>query len=80
VRNTLQFGKFVLTHPDFVSGKFDTNFVGKNFSAEKLINYDKKEAEAAAIFASYFYENRSKQSTAKTACQKSTSNWVKNRI
>jgi acetyl-CoA carboxylase biotin carboxylase subunit len=80
VRNTLEFGKFVLTHPDFVSGKFDTNFVGKNFSAEKMMHYEKKEAEAAAIFASYFYENRAKQSTAKTVSQKSSSNWVKNRV
>ncbi len=37
VKNTLAFGKFVLRHPDFTSGKFDTcNFVGKNYKPEYL--------------------------------------------
>jgi len=33
VETTLDFGRFVLDHPAFVSGKFDTGFVGAHFDA-----------------------------------------------
>src|ERR1700709_2650493 len=36
IETTLEFGKFVMQHEAFVSGKFDTNFVGKYFSPEVL--------------------------------------------
>lgn len=34
---TLNFGKFVLKHPAFVSGNFDTNFIPKYFTKEGLM-------------------------------------------
>ncbi|MEY2971329.1 MAG: acetyl-CoA carboxylase biotin carboxylase subunit, partial [Bacteroidota bacterium] len=36
VKTTLRFGRFILEHPDFVSGQFDTGFVAKNFTPEAL--------------------------------------------
>ena len=36
VKTTLRFGRFVLEHPDFISGRFDTGFVAKNFSPDAL--------------------------------------------
>jgi propionyl-CoA carboxylase alpha chain len=51
VETTLSFGRFVLDHPAFVSGDFDTNFVGRYFSPEKLLESVKPEAEVAALLA-----------------------------
>lgn len=51
VSTTLPFGKFVLEHEAFVSGKFDTNFVKKYYSPEKIKEKQKANAEAAAMVA-----------------------------
>ena len=37
IETTLGFGKFVMQHEAFTSGNFDTHFVAKYFSPEKLI-------------------------------------------
>lgn len=80
VRNTLIFGRFVLTHPDFVSGKFDTNFVNKNFKPELLQPSNPGEEEAAAIFADFLFNEKKKTTAAVTSGNKNgVSNWVKNR-
>ncbi|MFZ1750384.1 MAG: acetyl-CoA carboxylase biotin carboxylase subunit [Saprospiraceae bacterium] len=36
IASTLDFGAFVMKHPDFVSGMFDTNFVKKNWHPEGI--------------------------------------------
>jgi len=36
VETTLDFGRFVLDHPAFISGKFDTGFVSTHFDAEQF--------------------------------------------
>ncbi|MCH1575424.1 MAG: acetyl-CoA carboxylase biotin carboxylase subunit [Flavobacteriales bacterium] len=36
VETTLDFGRFVLDHPAFVSGKFDTGFVSTHFDTERF--------------------------------------------
>ena len=36
VQTTLEFCKFVMQHPAFVSGKFDTHFVAQHFKPEML--------------------------------------------
>ena len=51
VSTTLPFGKFVFQHNAFRSGDFDTNFVKKYYSAEKLKPLHEAEARVAAIFA-----------------------------
>ena len=59
VNTTLSFGKFVMKHPLFIKGKFDTHFVKNHFDINKLDNYDKSEGEVAAILAAkLFKENK----------------------
>ena len=59
VNTTLSFGKFVMKHPLFIKGKFDTHFVKNHFDINKLDNYDKLEGEVAAILAAkLFKENK----------------------
>jgi len=82
VKNTLTFGKFVLQHPDFVSGKFDTNFVAKNFIPENLKEEKEDEMEIAALISSHIFEGKSKTRKKPTRISSSSgtkSNWVKNR-
>lgn len=51
VETTLPFCKFVLQHDAFVSGDFDTHFVKKYFSPEKIQSDNEDEALIAAIIA-----------------------------
>lgn len=51
VDTTLSFGKFVFEHEAFKSGNFDTHFVKKYYSAEKLEAQTREEAELAALVA-----------------------------
>jgi len=48
IANTLSFGKFVMNHPDFINGKFDTQFVPRHFKAEYLFEKNDDEMLAAA--------------------------------
>lgn len=48
IKTTLDFGKFVLKHPAFVSGEFDTNFV-KHYFQDPTIMYDAMEEEKEAL-------------------------------
>jgi acetyl-CoA carboxylase biotin carboxylase subunit len=52
IQSTLPFGAFVMKHPAFVSGDFDTHFVGDHFEASMLDVSNLKEEEIAAWFAS----------------------------
>ncbi len=84
VKNTLAFGKFVLQHPDFVNGKFDTNFVGKNYKPEYLKSESAEEMEIAALVAQHIFEGKSKKSTSAKSGTSSgngnrKSNWVRSR-
>ena len=51
VKTTLDFGKFVLKHPAFRSGNFDTNFVKTHFSDPALLKDAMQEEELALISA-----------------------------
>ena len=51
VETTLPFGKFVFEHEAFRSGNFDTHFVKKHFSPEKLRAAQEDEARLAALVA-----------------------------
>ncbi|MDG2464360.1 MAG: acetyl-CoA carboxylase biotin carboxylase subunit [Crocinitomicaceae bacterium] len=48
LKTTLDFGKYVLKHPAFRSGKFDTNFV-KEYFQDPRIMYTAMEEEAEAL-------------------------------
>jgi acetyl/propionyl-CoA carboxylase alpha subunit len=51
VQTTLPFGNFVMEHEAFVSGRFDTQFVQKYYSPEKLLAQQKNKAALAAMIA-----------------------------
>lgn len=51
VMTTLSFGKFVFDHEAFRSGNFDTHFVKKYYSPEKLEETIQEEAKLAATIA-----------------------------
>ncbi|WP_347374345.1 acetyl-CoA carboxylase biotin carboxylase subunit [Aequorivita sp. Q41] len=61
VSTTLPFGKFVFEHETFRSGNFDTNFVKKYYSEEKLKAINQEEAKLAALFALKEYLKDSKK-------------------
>ena len=60
VSTTLSFGKFVFEHEAFRSGNFDTHFVKKYYSVEKLKEQTQKEAQIAAMVAlqQYFEDQK----------------------
>src|SRR5690606_19388306 len=51
IETTLPFGTFVFEHEAFRSGDFDTHFVRKYYSVEKLEEQNKEEAHLAALIA-----------------------------
>lgn len=77
IQTTLSFGKFVMKHEAFVSGKFDTHFVSKYFLPEYLFDGNEEEAMIAALTGSVFMQHRDNLSIAETA--RDLSPWNKNR-
>jgi len=49
LKTTLDFGKYVLKHPAFRSGKFDTNFIKEYFSDPLVMHTAMKEEEDALV-------------------------------
>ena len=65
VQTTLPFGRFVMEHDAFRSGQFDTGFVSKYFTPDKLTSVpDETENELAAVLAAYLL-NTNKASAAR---------------
>ena len=78
IETTLPFGKFVMQHKAFISGDFDTHFVGKYFKPEMLESKNQEEAEIAAILATILI-NQKTNKTNNQSVSSSTSSWHKNR-
>ena len=78
IESTLPFGKFVMQHEAFRSGNFDTHFVGKYFTPEKLQHFNEEEAMAAAYVMARIMEE-AKTITKSPVAENTTSNWKKNR-
>jgi len=79
IQTTLGFGKFVMQHKAFQTGKFDTHFVGKYFNAESLKAENEDEAMIAAIIASKVFQQEKQPVTASASLKKS-SPWRGNRL
>ncbi len=60
VSTTLPFGEFVFEHPAFLSGKFDTHFVKKYYTPEKLAGKQRHYAELASIVALKYWIDQQK--------------------
>lgn len=76
IQTTLAFGKFVLGHEAFISGKFDTHFVQKYFKPELLINTNQEEEQVAAMFlANVLSENTKATQAQQQTTNQGVSNW-----
>lgn len=82
VETTLDFCKFVLSHPHFVNGSFDTGFVGKYYTPDALkeeLTTEEKEV-LALLGSAYFEQEKNKlRVTNNTLNQQLTSEWYRRR-
>ena len=78
VQNTLSFGKFVMEHDAFISGNFDTHFVGKYYKADLKAKDLEEEAFIAAVMGLKLLKEE-KSKTMAVNFDNSQSNWQKNR-
>jgi propionyl-CoA carboxylase alpha chain len=80
VKTTLDFGKFVLKHPAFRSGDFDTNFIKHYFQDPYIVNSAMKEQEDALVHAiDDIWNDLKKLKSTEFASQEIGSSW-KNRM
>ena len=83
IETTLKFGTYVLQHPAFVSGHFDTNFIRDHFSPETLAPTppDEATAKVAAVLAAMLLETKKPQAAAATETGAATASaWRRNRL
>jgi len=74
---TLGFGRFVMEHPAFTSGNFDTHFVKKYFTPGSLQQSNEDEALIAAIVTETLLAETIMKPPLQTQAEQS--NWLKNR-
>lgn len=77
IETTLPFGRFVMQHPAFLSGDFDTKFIEKHFKPEMLSREEKHHEVAAFAAAQIFYAQHAGQENKES--NTSHSNWAQNR-
>jgi acetyl/propionyl-CoA carboxylase alpha subunit len=80
IETTLEFGKFVLNHPDFRAGNFDTHFIAKHYNPEEqaAVALSEVEQSAAAMAAAAFFQGTT--SAVEMAPASATDSlWLKNR-
>jgi acetyl-CoA carboxylase biotin carboxylase subunit len=78
IETTLGFGKFVMQHEAFITGKFDTHFVSKYFNADSLKNEEETEAMLAALIGVWQLQ-KDKTNAVQVAQIETQSNWIRNR-
>lgn len=61
ISTTLDFGAFVMNHPDFISGNFDTHFVNKNWNTEGINAMTSGEATVAAALVASLMQQADKK-------------------
>ena len=79
VETTLPFCKFVLKHEAFILGNFDTQFVSKYFSPEKMFVENEEEAFVASLVASKVFGQK-KSNIFSASKGESSSQWKRNRM
>jgi acetyl-CoA carboxylase biotin carboxylase subunit len=78
VETTIPFCRFVVEHPAFISGKFDTHFAEKHFTHEKTGRINKTEEEIAAVAAAIVVSEAQPDETNHVSAAGTVSKW-KNR-
>jgi acetyl/propionyl-CoA carboxylase alpha subunit len=81
IQTTLPFGTFVMNHPNFISGDFNTHFIQNYFQPNAEASLVSDELLDLTSAAAYFWENRKGVDISVTEpTQGSTiSNWARNR-
>lgn len=79
VQTTLDFATFVMDHPAFVSGDFDTHFVKKHFDPKYLVQNVEDEEEIAALIAAEVFSQLNAKPEPTTASAGKSSQWKANR-
>jgi acetyl-CoA carboxylase biotin carboxylase subunit len=81
IRHTLGFVSYVMKHPAFRSGKFDTNFVKDHFKVEDLQKVEQDQAMEASLVVAHLLENEQATApqTKSTSNNESPSYWKINR-
>ncbi|WBA43023.1 acetyl-CoA carboxylase biotin carboxylase subunit [Hymenobacter canadensis] len=84
IETTLGFGRYVLQHPAFVSGNFDTNFIRDHFPADALkpTAPDEATAKLAAVLTAMLLTDKKPGATAASAEAPTAtgSAWKRNRL
>jgi acetyl-CoA carboxylase, biotin carboxylase subunit len=81
VETTLTFCKFVMQHPAFVSGKFDTGFIKQHFQPDMLkAGKEIPEDVIAMVAAAVFGESKTVQQSVSSAEAVKKSKWKANRL
>jgi acetyl-CoA carboxylase biotin carboxylase subunit len=80
VATTLDFCLFVMNHPAFVSGKFDTHFVEKYFKPGKQSEYAEDEMKIAAVIAAKFMKTKNAKPSYNNQVTNTVSKWKQNRL
>ncbi|SHL73610.1 acetyl-CoA carboxylase biotin carboxylase subunit [Hymenobacter psychrotolerans] len=83
IQTTLDFGRYVLRHPAFVSGNFDTNFIRDHFPADALkpAAPDEATAKLAAVLTAMLLAEKKPAIAASTEAPAATgSAWKRNRL
>tara|TARA_B100000767_G_scaffold271319_1_gene296705 strand:+ start:1356 stop:2843 length:1488 start_codon:yes stop_codon:yes gene_type:complete len=76
VNTTLDFGKFVLQHPSFRSGNFDTNFIQKHLPDSSLLHRElKEEGKALEAAIEQIWAREIDLKNADFSSQEITSSW-----
>ncbi len=78
IQTTLEFGAFVMEHPAFVSGNFDTHFVGNHFEPSLLNKPSEEEKKVAAWFAAKLFSTQ--KQTVSTSTDVTQSKWKQRRF
>jgi len=78
ITTTLGFGRFVMQHPAFTSGRFDTHFVPKYFTPEVLQTENEQEAFIAALMMEQLLDKNDSIAVAPSINQE-VSAWVSKR-
>jgi acetyl-CoA carboxylase biotin carboxylase subunit len=79
VETTLPFCKFVLKHPAFVSGNFDTHFIKHHYSPEMLVEERQDEAVIAALVGAKLMGDGKSDKVHSVQETGTKSNWKTNR-
>lgn len=83
VKTTLDFGLFVMNHPNFIDGNFDTGFVDKFYLPsylDKDLSIDQNAVLERFVASSNLIYNKSEKENEINSISNKTSKWKKNRL